>query len=141
MRGYRRDFEKAGTRFQAVDLRTGAAGFDSVIEHMPADVTLAACYSQLKELERGGIRILTDDYSLCSHEPSDYFLKVKNLARQKGLRFFAKTEDTFGQEFVSTPFTPCLEQHQRRWDRLAQEVAEVYEEAFATKRKAAGVIL
>jgi hypothetical protein len=92
-----------------------------VMEAMPDDITLAACYSQLKELERGGIRILTDDYSLCSAEPSDYFLKVKRLANQKGLRFFAKTEDTFGQEFVSTPFTPCLEQHQRRWDNLNRQ--------------------
>jgi hypothetical protein len=48
-------------------------------------------------------------------------LKVQKIARQKGLRFICKTEDTFGQEFVSTPFTPCLEQHQRRWDSLAEE--------------------
>ncbi len=92
-----------------------------VIEHMPPDVTLAACYSQLKVLERGGVKILTDDYSLCSADPSDYFLKVKKLANKKGLRFIAKTEDTFGQEFVSTPYTPCLEQHQRRWECLAKE--------------------
>ena len=92
-----------------------------VIENMPGDVTLAACYSQLKELERCGIKLVTDDYSLCSSEPSDYFLRVKRLANQKGLRFMAKTEDTFGQEFVSTPFTPCLEQHQRRWDSLNRQ--------------------
>jgi hypothetical protein len=92
-----------------------------VIESMPGDVTLAACFSQLKVLERGGVKILTDDYSLCSADPSDYFLKVKALANKKGLRFIAKTEDTFGQEFVSTPYTPCLEQHQRRWDSLAME--------------------
>jgi hypothetical protein len=92
-----------------------------VIQAIPAGITLAACYSQLKELERGGIKIMTDDYSLCSDKPSDYFLKVQQMARQKGLRFIAKTEDTFGQEFVSTPFTPCLEQHQRRWNSLAEE--------------------
>jgi hypothetical protein len=92
-----------------------------VISAIPASISLAACYSQLKELDRGGVKILTDDYSLCSDKPSDYFLKVQKIARQKGLRFLAKTEDTFGQEFVSTPFTPCLEQHQRRWDSLAEE--------------------
>ncbi len=92
-----------------------------VIESMPADVSLLACYSQLKELDRCGVRVLTDDYSLCSDEPSDYFLKVQSIARRKGLRFYCKTEDTFGQEFVSTPFTPCLEQHQRRWTRLEKE--------------------
>ncbi len=94
-----------------------------LIRSLPSDVTLMACYSQLQRLDRFDSVVLTDDYSLCSDAPSSYFLKIQALAVEKGLRFFCKTEDTFGQEFVSTPYTPCLEQHQRRWDRLAQEPA------------------
>lgn len=93
----------------------------NLIRALPQDITLMACYSQLKELQRFDSTVLTDDYSLCSDAPSDYFLKVQALAHERGVRFFCKTEDTFGQEFVSTPYTPCLEQHQRRWDRLGQE--------------------
>lgn len=93
----------------------------ALIRSMPSDVILMACYSQLQRLDRFDSAVLTDDYSLCSDAPSEYFLKIQALAVEKGLRFFCKTEDTFGQEFVSTPYTPCLEQHQRRWDRLAQE--------------------
>jgi hypothetical protein len=92
-----------------------------VIENMPAEVTLMACYSQFTELERGGVRIRTDDYSLCSVEPGAYFLKIQKLAQKKGLNLVCKTEDAFGQEFVSTPYTPCLQQHQERWDRLASQ--------------------
>jgi hypothetical protein len=92
-----------------------------LIRSMPSDVILMACYSQLQRLNRFNTVVLADDYSLCSDAPSDYFLKVKAAAAERGLRFYCKTEDTFAQEFVSTPFTPCLEQHQRRWDRLAQE--------------------
>jgi hypothetical protein len=96
----------------------------NLIRAMPQDVILMACYSQLQELQRFNARLLTDDYSLCSDAPSDYFLRIQALAIEKGMRFFCKTEDTFGQEFVSTPYTPCLEQHQRRWDRLSQEHTE-----------------
>lgn len=96
----------------------------NLIRSMPQDITLMACYSQLQELQRFDARLLTDDYSLCSDAPSDYFLRIQSMALEKGMRFLCKTEDTFGQEFVSTPYTPCLEQHQRRWDRLAQERAE-----------------
>ena len=69
-----------------------------LIRAMPSDVILMACYSQLKVLDRFGVQLLTDDYSLCSDAPSDYFLKVQKLAVEKGLRFFCKTEDTFGEE-------------------------------------------
>ena len=95
-----------------------------LIQSMPEEAILSATYSQLKELNRFGVRVLTDDYSLCSDAPSDYFLRVQALAKQKGMRLFCKTEDTFGQEFVNTPYTPCLDQHQRRWDRLALESVE-----------------
>jgi len=90
----------------------------AVMRAMPPDAVLMACFSQFKQLDRFGVGIRTDDYSLCAAGPSEYFLKVEQVAKEKGLRFFCKTEDTFGQEFVSTPYTPCLEQHQRRWDEL-----------------------
>jgi hypothetical protein len=92
-----------------------------VIEAMPREATLMACFSQFRELERCGVRIRTDDYSICSDQPSEYFLKIQRLAQKKGMRFLCKTEDTFGQEFVSTPYTPCLEQHQRRWDQMERQ--------------------
>ena len=92
-----------------------------LIRALPADVSLIACFSQFVELERFDTRIRTDDYSICSEKPSANFLTILSIAREKGLRFLCKTEDTFGQEFVSTPYTPCLEQHQLRWDSVAQQ--------------------
>ncbi len=89
-----------------------------VIRAMPAEASLMACFSQFGELDRFGVRVRTDDYSICSEKPSAYFLKLQALAKEKQLRFLCKTEDTFGQEFVSTPYTPCLTQHQRRWDEV-----------------------
>ena len=94
---------------------------EQVIRAMPGSATLMACFSQYQELNCFGVRILTDDYSLSSEMPSQDSLKLQDLAAEKGLRFICKTEDTFGQEFVSTPYTPCLEQHQRRWDQVHQQ--------------------
>ncbi|MCC7353051.1 MAG: hypothetical protein IT330_04775 [Anaerolineae bacterium] len=95
-----------------------------VIRNMPPGVTLMACYSQFVELDRCGVKVLTDDYSVCSEKPGDYYLKIQRLAKEKGIRLICKTEDTFGQEFVSTPYTPCLTQHQRRWDHVHQQDAQ-----------------
>ena len=101
-----------------------------VIEAMPPDVTLMACYSQFKELDRFGVKVRTDDYSICSAEPSEYFLKVQDLAKKKGLKFICKTEDAYGQEFVSTPYTPCLQLHQQRWDGVARQDVDGYLAAY-----------
>ncbi len=94
-----------------------------IIRSIPDGVSLMACVSQFAKLERFGIQIRTDDYAICPDQPSPAFLEMQAVAVEKGLRFLCKTEDTFGQEFVSTPYTPCLELHQRRWDNLASQKA------------------
>lgn len=94
-----------------------------IIRAMPEGVSLMACVSQFARLERFGIRIRTDDYAICPDAPSSAFLEMQTVTEEKGMPFLCKTEDTFGQEFVSTPYTPCLELHQRRWDKLASQKA------------------
>ena len=88
---------------------------------MPSDVILMACYSQLKVLDRFGVQLLTDDYSLCSDAPSDYFLKVQKLASGKRARASSARPRHLWRGVRLDTLHALPEQHQRRWDKVAQE--------------------
>ena len=90
-----------------------------LIGSLPGDVKMLSCYSQFMEFERFGVKNRTDDYACCVTGPSEYFEKVYDIAGRSGLKVLAKTEASFGQEFVGIPYVPSLTQHQKRWDSMS----------------------
>lgn len=92
-----------------------------LIGELPKDISVLACYSQFVDIERNGVKNRTDDYACCVTGPSEYFEKVYYAAASSGLKILAKTEVSFGQEFVGIPYIPSLAQHQRRWDSMREK--------------------
>ncbi|NLY19064.1 MAG: hypothetical protein GX045_09010, partial [Clostridiaceae bacterium] len=91
------------------------------IKNAPKDIILMSNISQFAEFDRFGYTLRTDDYAVTTAEASKNFKHMNKLAKSVGIRLIAKTEDAFGQEFVSTLYYPCLQQHQRKWDNLIAE--------------------
>ena len=91
------------------------------IKNAPKDMILMSNMSQFAEIERFGYTLRTDDYAVTSAEASKNFKHMNKLTKSIGVRYIAKTEDAFGQEFVSTLYYPCLQQHQKKWDNLIAE--------------------
>jgi len=93
-----------------------------LLQRLSPEITVLACYSQFMEFERFGVKAYTDDYSCCVTGPSDYFQKVYDIIKNsRNMQMIAKTEVSFGEEFVTMSYDPCMRQHQRRWDSLAKQ--------------------
>ncbi|HEY3415930.1 MAG TPA: hypothetical protein VGM23_03505, partial [Armatimonadota bacterium] len=73
-------------------------------------------------IEVDGIRTAVFDYSISYDGPPEAYCAQRDLARERGLPFFVKTESNISIELMCMqPYIPVLARWQQRWQGIAAE--------------------
>ena len=93
-----------------------------IIEQLPQDVIFQAnfettYYSQLGTF-RDGVGANIYDYSISNLGPSERFQRQADAAAKRNIGVWAKTEFSYSQEFIQTPYIPALQQWVERFQHI-----------------------
>lgn len=99
-----------------------------LIERLPAGITLMSEFDKEGDIRFGGATIPAYDYAISIPGPANRFLKQADLARERGLGMWAKTEHAIALEFVQTPYIPVFFQWAERFRgiRAVENVTGVF---------------
>ncbi len=87
---------------------------------LPKDIIIQGDFDKGMDVVRDGITNHTEDYNISNLGPPDLFVSEYQAARAAGLTVIAKTEHAVSQEFILTPYIPCMEQWYQRAARIRQ---------------------
>ena len=87
---------------------------------LPKDIIIQADFDKGMDVIREGIKNHTEDYNISNVGPPELFAAEYQAARAAGLTVMAKTEHAVSQEFILTPYIPCMEQ----WYQRAAKIRE-----------------
>ncbi len=93
-----------------------------IIELFPRDVIFqgnfeTTYYSQLGTF-RDGVGANIYDYSISNLGPSERFQRQAEAAAKRNIKVWAKTEFSYSQEFIQTPYIPTLQQWIERFEHI-----------------------
>jgi hypothetical protein len=91
-----------------------------LIRELPQDVRLLTTLDKGQWVQKDGYRKHIWDYSVEYAGPADRVLEQLDLAKQRKLQVYIKTETAIGLECIQFPYMPALQRLADKWDRLKQ---------------------
>lgn len=87
-----------------------------LLRNIPTDVTLLVTYEMFEDVERGGVKNRTVDYTLFFEGPGQYFVSEAKLAKERGIRLYTMS-NTGGLtwDVGVIPYEPAPYQWMRRY--------------------------
>lgn len=93
-----------------------------IIERLPQDVIFLAnfetTYPTVTGVTRDGVGANIFDYSISSLGPSDRFQRQARAAAERNIALWVKTEFSYSQEFIQTPYIPVLQRWKDRFQHI-----------------------
>lgn len=93
-----------------------------IIEQLPRDVifqgNFETTYTSQLGTFRDGVGANIYDYSISNLGPSERFQQQAEAAARRNLGLWAKTEFSYSQEFIQTPYIPALQQWIERFQHI-----------------------
>jgi hypothetical protein len=93
---------------------------DDVIGKLPKGVVFQTDFSKGTVIKQRGVEHNAPDYNITIIGPPENFVRQYAIAKQHGVKVIAKTESAATQEFLCTPYVPCMEQWYRRIAKMSQ---------------------
>lgn len=91
-----------------------------LIARLPEGITFLTEFGKEGSITFGGTTIPAYDYPISYLGPSERFVEQSELARQKGLPLWVKTEHAIALEMVQTPFIPVFFRWGERFARIGR---------------------